>query len=259
VLRYHVPVGAKARGQVTVRSSMQMNMGGMAAPTMELPVMSNVTDIEVTSVTAAGDIAFTTSVSAMKIDTSNVDPRLAAAMKDKMPQIQPMAGSGTMSPRGEPRDLAFDASKQSAEMQAMLQQTNDAMRQSIAMLPLEAVGVGAQWDSVATMRQNGMEMLMKARFEVVSIDGDRVQLKSKGTMSASTKTMQIPNLPPDADIDVHEVSGDVAGTMECDLGTLVSKADLKMTMRLSLDVKMQGQSLPMSMVMTMQMGMTPVK
>ena len=259
LLRYHPVAGAKNRAAMVMDMRMTMDVGGMAAPAMNMPRITSDVEMGVTAVNADGDITFSTRSTNMKIDTTNTDPVLAAAMQGALPATGGVAAGGVMSSRGEPRDVKLDAASMSAEAQAFVGQFQDAMRQVQAGLPAEPVGVGAQWDVVSTVTQSGSEMIGKMRFELVAIDGDVVTLKARGTIGAGKGGPALPGLPPGADVDVRDMSGDVNGNMRVNLRTMETSADLKTEMRISADLKMQGQTMPFSTKISMQMTLGPVK
>src|SRR5260221_13223226 len=57
-LRYTVPNGYKDHMVMEMSMSLSMDMAGMALPAMQMPLMRIGADLDVTSVTASGDISY---------------------------------------------------------------------------------------------------------------------------------------------------------------------------------------------------------
>jgi hypothetical protein len=147
-LRYALETGQSSTMEMGMLMSMAMEMGGMAAPEVQMPLMKFTATLEVTEVAANGDISYRVKFSGNTVeDTPGVDPSIIAAMRGQNLDLTGVESLGTVTSRGLTKSVTFDLDKVS---NPQLKQTLGSMSSTIESLsiplPEEAVGVGARWE-----------------------------------------------------------------------------------------------------------------
>jgi hypothetical protein len=114
-----------------------------------------------------------------------------------------------------------------------------------AVLPAEAVGVGARWESESDLKQNGISIHQHSRYFIRELVGTRVALDIELELSASAQEIKVPGSAMTVQLDGMHGSG--SGTQELDLASLVPRRQhLAMDSDLSMRVPMGTRSLAMS-------------
>lgn len=260
-LRYTVASTYKEHMSMNMLMSMSMEMGGMAMPAMQMPMMKMGADLNVTSVAASGDITYSIAFTGFGVDsTPGVDPAVIAAMGGLDADIKSLKGSSTISDRGIARSVNFDFSKVT---NPALKQTMDSVSSSIQNmsmpLPEEAVGVGARWEVRHSLAAGGMQVFQKTVFELVKLDGKTATLKLTVESTAPPQAINNPAMPPGADVRLQKLAGSGTGTMTVNLDALVPTSEATMQQNMVMAISLGGDTQTMSGVTTMKIGISPVK
>lgn len=106
----------------------------------------------------------------------------------------------------------------------------DSIQSAFVALPAAAVGVGARWERTFPSRQAGITVNTVATYEVVSMTGDQVKLKTSSKQDAAKQTVE---LVPGQKIEMSGYKAETTG--EITLGTkrlspLQSKTETKGSM-----------------------------
>lgn len=84
-----------------------------------------------------------------------------------------------------------------------------------AVLPVEAVGVGASWQIAGTSAIAGVEMQSVTTYHLDAIDGSKVTYHADLALSASDQDLELPGAGPGGGTArAHLVSADITGTEE---------------------------------------------
>jgi len=141
---------------------------------------------------------------------------------------------------------------------AMADQMNMGLDKSLSSgfipLPEEAVGPGAEWDSLGHMDAMGVKAQLAARYKLVSLDGTKAKIEMAMRGRASAQKAQLPNAPVEVDLEHLDIQGE--GTLEVDLERPTSgKADITVTIKAAMSA--QGQSVDTKMTLRLKAAPVP--
>jgi hypothetical protein len=249
VLRLHPKPGNKQTVSLTMKMAVEMKIGEIEAPAMKLPAMTMTMDLTVKTVSANGDITYETLMSDASVaEDPDVLPQVAEAMKSSLGRVKGLSGTGVMSNRGLSKGTDI---KVPADADPQTRQTVEQMKESFAQfalaLPEEAVGPGAKWEVKMPLNSQGMTINQTATYQVVSIEGERVNAKSTSVQSASNQKIQNPAMPA-LKVDVKKMAGKGTGEITLDLAQAMPvQGDTNSHSELSMEMNTGGQKQPMTM------------
>jgi hypothetical protein len=252
-LRLHPKPGDKQTLTLTMKMGMATKMGEMETPAVKLPGMTMIMDSTVKSVSASGDIAYEMVMTDASVaDEPGVMPQVAETMKASLAGLKGLSGTGTMSNRG--LNLGTDF-KIPSNADPQTRQAIEQMKESVANLssPLaeEAVGTGAKWTAKTTLKSQGLAIDQTATYQLISIEGERLNLKTTTAQSAANQKMQNPSMPG-VKLDLSKMTGEGTGEVSLDLAQLLAReATFDSHADLSMNMNMGGQKQAMNMKMEM--------
>jgi len=249
VLRLHPKPGDKQTLTLTIKMNMGTKIGDMDSPAVKLPGTTMVMDSTVKSISATGDITYEMVMADASVaDEPGVMPQVAEAMKGSMAGLKGLSGTGTTSNRGLNLGTNF---KVPAGADPQTRQAIEQMKESVANLscplPEEAIGPGAKWTARTTLSSQGMTIDQTATYQLASIDGERLNLKTTIAQSAANQKMQNPSMPG-VKLDLSKLTGEGTGEVTSDLTQLLPReATIESHTDLSLTMNMGGQKQAMTM------------
>lgn len=194
VLRLHPAVGDQQTLVMTTKMNMTMSAAGNEMPAMDLPAMSTTFSVEVKKISDDGEITY--GINFGSTDIEDAKSPTGAAMKAALGSVGEMSGEAKISDRGIVKAMEM---KSTAKDNPMLAQTINQMKESAASaatpLPEEAVGSGAKWEHRTKIKSQGMTVDQVQTVELLSVDGDRVELKCTVTQSAANQKIENPSMP----------------------------------------------------------------
>ena len=127
------------------------------------------------------------------------------------------------------------------------------MTNAFLPLPKEPVGAGAKWKATNQVEAGGIRVTQVNEITLKSISGDNISVELAFNQSAPPQRIQVPELPPDAQVELTGMTGGGKGTMSVNLATLVtdSRIDLSMTV----DTKISGGGAPEPVLSSTDTGM----
>jgi len=199
VISLHPAAGDRQSLSMTTKMSMSMSMSSSASqmPAMNIPTMVMTMDVAVKDVSPDGDITFgVTFGDANVVADANTTPGMADAMKTALSGMSGMTGAGKMSGQGVAHDVQFNLPPGAAPQ---LSQTVDQMKESFSMAtvawPAEAIGPGAKWEYAPQIKSQGMTIDQTIDYELVSVDGDQLTLRTTTKQNAANQTIESPAMP----------------------------------------------------------------
>ncbi len=249
VLRLHPKAGDKQALGVTMKMAMNIKAGEMPEQAMKLPAITIPMDVTVKSVADNGDITYEMVMGEASIsDEPGAAPMVAEAMK------YGLTGTGIVSNRGITKSVEM---KMPADADPQIRQVMDQMKESFsnvgALLPEEAVGPGAKWEARMALKSQGMTIAQTLRYQLASIEGERLAAKIEISQSSANQKMQNPAMPG-VKVDLTRMEGTGTGDLTLDLAQILP---LQMTMDLhsemSMGMSIAGQKQAMSMTMDLNM------
>ncbi|PYI82638.1 MAG: hypothetical protein DME26_16995 [Verrucomicrobia bacterium] len=179
-------------------------------------------DAIVKAVSAEGDISYETHIRDAGIaEDPDVLPQVAELVKSSLGSVKGMSGTCATSNRGlnKSTDIKLPAGAAPQTRQTM-GQMKDAFAQMTLPLPEEAIGPGAKWEVKMPLESQGMKINQAATYELVSVEGDLLTVKSTVTQSASNQKVQSPAMPA-LKLDLKKMVGNGTGEVTFDLAQLM--------------------------------------
>lgn len=121
-------------------------------------------------------------------------------------------------------------------------------------LPEEAVGVGAEWDSLGHMDAMGVKAQLAARYKLIELNGSEAKLELTMRGKADAQRAQLPSAPVEVDLDKLDIEG--SGTIKIDLER-PTRGEADLTVRVKASMTAQGQSVDTTMTMRMKAAPIP--
>jgi hypothetical protein len=236
-----------ARQTMTTTLKMEMDMG-LGQP-MKMPAIIMPMDVTIKTVSSEGDITYEMILGDVSVaDDPDAMPQVAEAMKASLGGVKGITSTATMSNRGFSKESELmvppDADPQMRQSLAQMQETwsNIAVH-----LPEEAVGVGAKWEVRQPLKSQGMTINQTATYELVSIEGNRLNTAVSIAQTAANQKIQNPAMPQ-MKLDVTKMTGAGNGSMTLDLAQLMPLlATMQAQTEMSLSMDMGGQKQKMTM------------
>ncbi|MCB9763707.1 MAG: hypothetical protein H6739_28315 [Alphaproteobacteria bacterium] len=248
-LRFAPASGHTETMRMVMDMDMTMDVGGMTMPMM-MPVMVMDMDIEVTEVDEAGDIHYNAAVSRFVVeDKEGAMEGLAAQLEAEMQGMVGLRGDMVVSNTGEARSAGFTAPPDAPDtVKQQLQSINQNANNMAVPLPEEPVGVGARWEVLKRTSSNGMEVVERSEIHLASREGDAVTLESTVEQHLANPDLQLPGMPPGAQVELVSFSSNGSTTSAMVLSNLApDKADGKVTLDMAMNVDAGAGMQPMTM------------
>ena len=249
VLRLHPKPGNTQTLTTSMKVAMEMAMGEMPSQPIKMPAITLVSDFKVKDVSADGEITYEmVIISAEAADDPGVMPQVTEALKPALAKMKGLSGSGTMSDRGRSKALEMKATAGSdPQSQQLMDQMKDGMSAVVAPLPEEPVGPGARWEVKAPIKSQGMTIEQTVTYQITSLDGERVVIKSDIAQRAANQKIQVPAMPG-MKVDLTRMTGKGSGETTIDLAQIMPTAgNAEIHTDLSLAMNAGGQAQKMGM------------
>lgn len=144
------------------------------------------------------------------------------AQKLAMQERARVVGSYTLSPHGAISDFEMSkASDGTAAAPGLVDILRWSLGQMTPALPAEPVGVGAKWSTHGSILQGGILVNQLRTFELVKLDGNRVELAVELRQSASPQPYTNPMTG--AKFELESLHGIASGALGWDLGELAPR------------------------------------
>jgi hypothetical protein len=257
-LRYVVAPTYRASARVSMGMTVTSVVQGEKTPATLPPILIEF-DLGVTAVHPDGAISYDMTFTSLDVDGPGVDPSALAAMRTALSGVAGLTGSATVSSRGETRAIRFDIDRLSDSQvrQAMAQAMSGVDNLSIP-LPEEAVGPGARWEALQTTVSDGVHVFQKTSFELVSIDGPVVTLRSSFQQEAPLQWMTAADLPG-AKMRLDRMHGSGTGTIVIHLDALVPRSDVNLSTSSTISMTSGGRRAPMRVGVQMALAVAPTR
>ncbi len=254
-LRFRLVKGDSESGAARQSITMNMEMGGMAMPAQSLPATIANMQYTVGEVAANGTAAITAEFVSMDIDDNGADPMLVSAMRPQLAGMNGMKMRYSISPTGGVSNMQFDGGN--PEMMQALGSLG-SMDQTGVTFPTEPVGVGARWKAARPVTQNGLTIQQDVEYVVKSLSADSVVLDMMLAQSARNQVMNPAGMPAGAQATVRSMEGKGVATLVVRFNSVQPSMDMKMDVKMALDLDMNGDVNSVNQTMVMEMKSGPV-
>jgi hypothetical protein len=235
-LRYALKTGTKESIDLIMGMQMKMNIPGMPMPATKVPKMKMTMSVEITDKVGDKEAKYHFAVTdAGVLDTPGVDPMVATMTGTELKKVVGMKGTAIVDSRGFNRDSQLELPPGlNPQMKQMMEGTKQSMDQLSSPLPEEAVGVGAKWELIQTLTQNGI--------------------------TADRQNATMPNLPPGVKAELLSLNSTGDGEITFDLsGLLPHKAHTAIKTSSSFSMEQGGQKQQMSLDADLEMTLEKKK
>jgi hypothetical protein len=246
-LRLHPKAGDKQTAAMTIKLTLDTTIGEMPSQAVKLPAIKMTSEVTVKSVSEDGDITSEMVISEVSVaDEPGSMPQVVEPLKAALGGIKGLSGTGTISSRGVSKGIEM---KIPANADAQTRQVMDQMKEAFANLavplPKEAVGPGAKWEARMPVKSQGMTIDQSATYELVSLDSERLVVKSTLTQRAANQKIQSPTMPG-LKLNLTKMVGKGTGSTTFDLAQLLPlerTVDLHADQSLTMDAGGQPQAI----------------
>ncbi len=256
-LTYDLAKGQKESFSIDMDMTMKMEMGGKQSPAITMPRMSMLMDLAVKDKSAENDVFIDGVMTGVNVTgTDATQKQIADKLKGEMGALKGLSMQYWVSPKGSVRDakLTVPAGAPAAAQQ-MMQGMMQSMDSMVAPLPGEPVGLGAKWAALTRVTSNGADFLQLSRYTLKARDGSRLTLDVEIEQVAAKASIDAPGLPPEVKTNLTAIDSGGKGAVTIDLKKLTpASSQVKMDMKMSLEVLAQGKKEEMKMEMGMAIG-----
>ncbi len=209
-LRFDYADGDTFAFDTEVSQAISQTINGVAGPD-GAPVLTTLG--QTGTVTVMGDAFVLESTTDSAIGVVEGDAALTAQVQAALDAVLGLVERRVVDPSGIV--FEFELLNTDGMDPAILGPAATAGENGVALaFPLEAVGVGARWETVATLEVSGLSVEQVTAYEVLSIDGPIVELSvTSSQFVAPGSAMDIPG----AEATVEAWSAEGRGTMTVDL------------------------------------------
>jgi hypothetical protein len=247
-LRFHPKPGTKQSVTMSIEKAMTMTPDGGESRSVKSPTLEMDMDMEVTAVSPKGDISYTVEIADVRVSNESEDAKGGGAEDTALKGLKVNC---VVSDLGELKSSEFtlppDANPQ-------VKQSFDQVKEFVTPMKLieAAVGAGGKWEVGQDVSAQGLKTPQTEQYEVVSITGDEVVIKSGIDQRVTNQRVTNPQMPGvRQDINRMETTGEATVTLDLsklmpikeimqahtELDTTVSARDRKQSMKLKMDMK----------------------
>lgn len=219
-LRWKPETDRVSRMRMTVDMGMDITIDGEPAPDSDLPPFAFEMAMQAGPLNPEGVYPVRATYEKVMIPGDRGDERTRTALLDALEPLEGVEIRFTLDQRGVLRSLDLDGVPNS--VLAMLGGEAGARRMVESFgnpLPRDPVGVGAQWQSIQTIRaDNAPQLKSTTTYTLASRDGDRIVLLIQGTQSGENQRFKTGAGGLDAEL--KDATGAYSGELELRLDRL---------------------------------------
>jgi hypothetical protein len=243
-LRYKFQAGRKDKLVMDMKMSMAMSMGSIKQPETVLPVARTTMDIDSQSVSPEGNLKYTFKVSSAEVvDEKGASPLVVQTMQTELKKTVGMSGWAIVTPRGFTEDAEINVPDgASQQLQQMIDNLRQQLKQLSSPLPEEPVGIGAKWKVTMPLNTDALKLVQTADYELTELKGNNGKLAIKVSQFAKKQSMKLPNLPPGTSAMLNSLKTKASGSATFDLTLPVPKSNLSLATSMAMTIKAQGQT-----------------
>jgi len=244
-LAYELDQGSKHRLGMGMDMLMSIRMGEQAIPATSIPRIVMGLDMLIAEKSPQGEWKVDAN-----LDRAGLEPKgdQQKAIADQMlPSIEGMKGmrmSYWVSPKGHVRDVELKLPEGfPPQAQQMLQGMNQSFESMMAPLPVDPVGIGAQWEVVTRVSSSGADLLQFATYTLKKKTGSKALLEVSVKQLAAKATITAPGLPAGTLARLVAFKSEGSGTNEIDTKSVAPESG-KMVVKSGMTLEVSGGGVP---------------
>lgn len=242
-LRFKPQIGDKQVLKFTTKMATETFLGDKPMPAFKIPAIMVPMSLTVTGVAENGDISYDVSLAEPSLaEEPGSSPEMLKMMKSALSGLKGLMGSGKLSSRGVAISFNFKSAGNDAQSKQMLAQMHDSMANISLMVPEQPVGQGAKWEINRPIKSQGVAITQISTYELLSMEGDQLTLKTTVKQTAGRQKAQLPNMAG-GQAEVIKMTGAGSGEIAGSLAqAFPSKALASIQSELEMSVTTAGQS-----------------
>jgi hypothetical protein len=242
-LRIKVQPGDTQTAETMMNFQMGMGPAGTPVQLAKTPPTKFTTSLTVKNVSADGDIDYELVVDDVEVmNQPGIDPQMLAAMKESLRGAKGLKIVCTMADRGFKKKAEAEIPPGTKpEARESMKQMEDTFSDVATMLPHEPVGIGAKWEVKEKNKSDGMTIDQTSVYELVSIEGTLLTIKSSITETAANQKIANP-MVPNGKADLIKMTGAGTENTTIDLTKIMpSKGTAEVHTETTMSMDMGGQ------------------
>lgn len=193
---------------------MTMEMSGPMPMKLEMPEVTTKTKATVVSVGADGSCTVESEVLDAGVGGGG-DMAVAQEMQAQVVRLKGIGVQSTLDKAGKPTDIVVTDSGTAAP--EIIEDFKKNLWRGQVVWPSQAIGVGAKWKVTSQVVENGLTINQTAIYTLKAVDGAVAKLSVVIDQGAKLGAVNIPNVPPDATVNLDAFSGKGEGTISLSL------------------------------------------
>ena len=252
-LRFTPVVNSRQTSTLTLR----LDDKGLAAT---IPATKLTMEIVVTQIAANGDISFDFTYKNVDIVAEpSIPPSVLEPIRRSLSSLVGLSGAVVVDSRGQTKSTSLRLPQElDSSTQQIFEQLSSSLGQLYAPLPEEAVGLGARWRTSQELNINGIQLTQSAIYELVSNQGNVLQLKMLVEQEAQSQEVKLPtspDIPAGFRVQLRSFSNQGEGEMTLQLGQMLPRRSIlssRSSVVLNLKPPQSEQSVPMNQELNVQ-------
>ncbi|MEM7755795.1 MAG: DUF6263 family protein [Planctomycetota bacterium] len=244
-LRVDLEPGATQKFEMRMLTKTAMSMRGQQMPAMDLPTVVMPMVVKVGD--ARDDDSWNVAMSFSEPRFEGGNPQMAAMMRQALAGFDTLEATGVVSDQAQWESITLKAAdKLSPELREQAEMMESSVQQMGAILPNEAVGIGARWRVTQQMNTSGMNMTNSVVYTLESREGDTIKLAAELEQTVPAQVVAPPNA---GGMQFQTVgTGKGQGTFVLDLSSLMA-TEATLTSDTDMSMETEGPNGAMKMEM----------
>jgi len=219
------PAGsASQRSAMTVTFAIQQS--GVSSASVKPPPTKATVETTLQGVTPEGNLQVSFSYPSFEVlkggDASKSSRR---RIEQAFAGLKGLSGQLTLTPQGVLVDSALNVPPDlDPSVASLVTQLGDQLRTLAIPFPDAPVGVGARWRASTDLSLNGIQAHQVYEYTLKKRNGSKVELGVRGTQTADQQTVELPNAPQSAKLQVQSYKTTFRGQNSVELTSLLPVA-----------------------------------
>ena len=204
--------------EIAQRDADDAKAGASGDQKIDPPAIREVVRFRVDRVAGGvADLSFAfTGATVDRTGTNLTDPEFVE-LTASVQKIIGLGGQGQITDRGVVQNFRYDPPEDiDPNVATALRNAEDQMGALAFPLPVEAVGVGAQWRSTTQSKISGISVRQTTTYDLTAVAGDMLTYKATTRQEAAEQTVEEPSGATTAKVVSSEVRGSGSGTTNLD-------------------------------------------
>jgi hypothetical protein len=257
LLRLTPEVGQVETLEFEMAMTMGMSMGGEGLVMMDTPNVSFTIESELLSMDAEEGLSLRWTYTGVDVaEGIGLMAGQEELMEAEMRGLVGLSGLQTMNSLGYPLSSSMSLTDDLSPMMREQMRSVEGMLDAAAfVLPGQAVGAGASWETLRELENNGFSFLVHQVVNLTALTDTQAMFTVTTTQALGDSAPNIPNLPVGAEVEVTSLVSDGTGEITLVEGMMNSKL-VQSDLAMSIEMQVSGLGPePMEMALQNQTGL----